>query len=769
MKFRYRILAGFVLFILLSLILLIINLTFYQKTTNQMKFITQKIFNVNVNTQDCSEIIYRIQAEVWNTFLVDSPGFEKQKEMLDQYAGKFYENIRSINEITLENDAYHDLLNLFKNYYLFAGTFMVEVQKKGLRISQDAINKFMRNRDLLNEKLMLVYGGTRKDFEDALLSLEKNLNYAKLFIIITGAVILVLSIVVSLILAHRLTQPIEYLTAISTRIAEGDYDVRADSHASGEFKLLDEAFNNMAEHINVTLGSLKNAEHELIISHHFLDNIIHSLNSFIISIDDAYHIKLINHSAGRYFDLDEQNINGAVLWTVIPFLKTYTDEINTAIYKKVPWKISKVRLERKEIAFLDISVFPMRDERTDGVVIVLDDVTEGIKKDNQIRQMQKMETIGILSGGLAHDFNNILTVILNSNALIKEMLTSDKFDMDHILDLVAITESTVFKASELVKNLLTLTRKQELKFSYSDLNQVIKDVSKMCLRTFDKSVNIEAITYPEKALIYGDINQISQVLLNLCINAWHAMTIMRGSDQNMGGTLILELSKIDAGQLIIPHPQATGDSYWLISVKDTGIGMDEEVISHIFDPFYTTKAMGQGTGLGLAMVYNIIQLHKGFIEVSSFPGEGSTFLVYLPVNKELADDNHLENDDRFTGQGTVLVIDDEDLIRKTLGALLDLLGFTVSFAANGIDGINILRENTNDVSLIILDLSMPGLSGYETFQELRKINNKIPVLIHSGFKDDTKISRLLEEGAVGFLQKPYTLYDLSEQLKKILK
>jgi len=322
----------------------------------------------------------------------------------------------------------------------------------------------------------------------------------------------------------------------------------------------------------------------------------------------------------------------------------------------------------------------------------------------------------------------------------------------------------------MVKQLLSISRKQEPAFMAVDVNQIIRSVVQVCTNTMEKCVEIIPEYYPHDAVVNGDPSQLEQVVLNLCLNGYHAMTLMRYTQEDQGGILSIAVDAIIADpHFCMNHVEAVEGRYWKISVRDDGVGIDPKNLPRIFDPFFTTKDKDQGTGLGLAMVYNIIAQHHGFVDVYSEPGHGSCFNVYLPVMI----DHHLENQPvmeakLIRGHGTILVVDDEDVIRDITRSILEECGYQVVVAENGLVGLDIYRADYRKIDLVLLDIVMPKLSGKETFQEMIRINPAAKILVASGFKQDERVRDILNKGAVGFIQKPYTMLRLSEIVYNVM-
>lgn len=385
-------------------------------------------------------------------------------------------------------------------------------------------------------------------------------------------------------------------------------------------------------------------------------------------------------------------------------------------------------------------------------------------------QSQKMETIGTLAGGLAHDFNNILSGITGPVSLIDFMILNEDYNVDEMKNYINTITQSADRAKTVVNQLLSLSRKNVFSKSRVNLNNIINDVIEIGKNSFDKSVKIEFVSDYSEAFIEADQTYLEQALLNIMINSAHAMTIMRKETERWGGLLKVDLSLIEKNS--IPTHRINGNldaNYWMITISDSGIGMSKDVVSKIFTPFYTTKEKGMGTGLGLAMVYNTVDQHGGFINVYSEEKIGTSFNIYLPC----IDKSDLRNsEENITieipqAEGRILVVDDEEIMRNLAKDILERCGYEVVEAVDGIDGIENFEKNIDSLKAVILDIVMPRLGGAETFYKMREINKTIPIIITSGFKEDHRVKELIEAGADDFLKKPYNLKDFIKIVNKI--
>jgi two-component system, cell cycle sensor histidine kinase and response regulator CckA len=412
--------------------------------------------------------------------------------------------------------------------------------------------------------------------------------------------------------------------------------------------------------------------------------------------------------------------------------------------------------------WVSLSAALIRDER--GRVVSIDgvaqDVTERHRLETELRHAQKMEAIGTLASGIAHDFNNALGGIVGVLSLMDRSLADDAtLPPDKLRTYHGIMRQSAEKATVMVQRLLTLSRKREVTCSHVDLASLIDHVVALLNGVVDKSVTISFMRPDEPLVVLADAPALEQMFLNLGINAGHAMTLMRARRDDWGGTLQMTLGGLRPDRFFRKqHPEARAERYGMITVCDSGVGMTPEIIAKIFDPFFTTKGEQLGTGLGLSMVRTIVAEHEGFLDVYSEPGVGTTFKVYLPLSSGNPDEIAPSAGVHSCGQGMVLVVDDEPIMRETAAEILESCGFRVISAENGEEGIAVFRKHQEEIRVVLLDIAMPVMSGPSAFRELRAIAPALPVVVTSGFSQDRRIDDLKAMGADGFVEKPYT-YD----------
>lgn len=406
----------------------------------------------------------------------------------------------------------------------------------------------------------------------------------------------------------------------------------------------------------------------------------------------------------------------------------------------------------------------------DGVMI---DDTELHEKDSLLMQSQKIETVGVLAGGIAHDFNNILSGIMGAVSMLKIKLSVlPEGSLEGIARYIAMIEKSSLRAAEMTTQLMSLAKPQELKLMPVDLSSSIQHVLQICQNTLDKSVVIMTEPPGENALVNADAVQIEQVLLNLCVNAAHAMTIMRSPSEAWGGEVRISLKKFHADRTYCAtHPDAREIDYWEMTISDSGVGVEKKDMSNIFTPFYTTKEKGAGSGLGLSMAYTIISQHNGFITVHSEPGKGSEFCIYLPALAGAVEACSVATGEGMLprGTGTILIVDDEELLRESAAEILIQCGFKVIFAHNGEEAVQQMETHGDETRLVLLDMVMPVLSGREAFFRIKKIKPDVRILLTSGNRQDERVQELLAAGVDDFIPKPYSLVELAAKVHNLVR
>jgi len=409
-----------------------------------------------------------------------------------------------------------------------------------------------------------------------------------------------------------------------------------------------------------------------------------------------------------------------------------------------------------------LSVAPVRNEQNlvTHAVLVLTEITELKQLESELRQAQKMEAIGRLAGGLAHDFNNFLTVINGYSELMLRYLR----ESDPLRNKVEQIRSAGERAADLTRQLLTFSRKQVIKPEELTLNAVINNMSGLFKGLLGDDVALRMRQTSDLRPVKADRGQLEQVLINLVVNARDAMP--------RGGTLTITTHNLDLHAGFSQHyPKLKPGPYVILRVIDTGYGIDDSIKAHLFEPFFTTKEPGKGTGLGLATVYAIVKQSGGAISVLSEPGKGATFQLILPAVSAQLDPNtpiRYANGEQRGGNETILLVEDDEQIRTLVTTTLQSLGYTVIDAANSLGALVLFKEHQRKIDLLLTDIVMPEMNGLQLSEHLQQQQPDLRVLFVSGYTDDEMFARGLTSSAIPFLPKPYTLAHLAHKVRSVL-
>lgn len=416
-------------------------------------------------------------------------------------------------------------------------------------------------------------------------------------------------------------------------------------------------------------------------------------------------------------------------------------------------------------------IVPLKDKRGEvtGSMAVVEDITEQRQLEEQLRRAQRLEAVGTLAGGIAHEFNNLLTGIIGNLSLVMIELQPDS----QLYQDLQSAERSARRATELTRQLLTVSRKPVAEqLERTNINSAVEEIVALMRKTIDRRIEIALRLAPDLWLVESNPGQINQVLMNLCLNARDAiMDCLQGKcfrpEKRPGErfTITIETENVTLDERYCHvHLEAQPGQFVRLSVSDNGCGMDAETQAQVYDPFFTTKEVGKGTGLGLPMALSIVKGHGGFINFYSEPGVGSTFRVYLPRAKG---PEGAEVKDRAkpapppVGSEVILLVDDEESIRSMGRRILENLGYTVLLANDGQEALEIYRQGRANIDLVVLDLVMPRLSGAETLQGILQIEPGAKVILASGYSANGLGDTTMFEGALAFVQKPYDLYELA--------
>ncbi len=512
---------------------------------------------------------------------------------------------------------------------------------------------------------------------------------------------------------------------------------------------------------------------EIRLSEERFRSLIHSAQDGIISADRNGRIFLINKAAENIFGYSSSEVQELIFTDL--FFKDEKSDFQKELFcyfdsgqcLSEGKTFESTGLHKNGISIpLEVSLSISGEKESQILTGMIRNITDREKAEEQhenlqaqLMQMQKMETVGRLAGGVAHDFNNILSVIIGYSELSLNELPKDSQLFE---DITTIKESGE-KAAVLTGQLLAFSRKQVLKMQPVDLNAAIENMAKMLYRLIGEDLSLDLHLTHDIGKINADPSQIEQIILNLAVNARDAMA--------NGGHLIIETSQVDLGNdYVDQHPDAKPGKHILLAVTDTGTGMSDEVRKQIFDPFFTTKELGKGTGLGLATVYGIVKQHESQIYVYSEVGKGTTFKIFLPVIEGTADEMAAQVIETIPqGKETFLIAEDDPTIQRMLKSYLEPLGYNLLIASDGREALNISKAYDGVIHLLLTDVIMPNMNGQELADAMQTMRPDMPIIFMSGYTDDVISHHGVLEPGVNFLQKPVTPSRLAKILKEVLK
>lgn len=500
----------------------------------------------------------------------------------------------------------------------------------------------------------------------------------------------------------------------------------------------------------------------------FIYNALDAIDEGFIVLDKQYRIQLANKAFSEMVNAPIHNLVGRKCFEVAHNFKTPCFESDMGCPVKKTFATGETAcVTHRHVGMsgaeknLELKSFPLLNE--DGEVVsaikIFSDVTEKKRLEEHLTQARKMEAIGTLAGGIAHDFNNMLGVILGHVELALMKTDSMHPAHSHLTQIFNTTEHS----ANLTRQLLTFARKQVVVPKIIDVNEAVDGMIKMLRRLIGEHIELVWLPESEKLSVVIDPSQVDQILANLCINARDAIA-------DIGKITITARNAVIDETYVASHLHASPGDYVLLSVTDNGCGMDKQTLGRIFDPFFTTKGLGKGTGLGLATVYGIVQQNNGFINVYSEPGTGSTFNIYLPRH-------HNENDDSvqethvvpvMEGNETILLVEDEPVLRLVTTELLEGLGYEVLVASTPSEAIRIAMERIGNIDLLVTDLIMPEMNGMELSKSILSISPHLKVLYTSGYPSDVVAQYGILYDKLNFLQKPFSMQDLGEKVREAL-
>ncbi len=561
--------------------------------------------------------------------------------------------------------------------------------------------------------------------------------------------------------------PVNELLATMEKVKMGDLEARTRlSNSEGELGRLAHAFNEMTDSLQRREAERKQAAEVLRRSEAQYRTLFENVFDVVFSIDREFKIFSLSPSVERALGYKPDELIGRPLSE----LNIFTPEhLETAIsdLKRVfdgnSLELSSYELIARDgsIRFGEISATPLTEAgKVVGVTAVARDVTEKKKLETQLLQAQKMEAVGRLAGGIAHDFNNLMSAVIGFSELALDQLRKDDPMRDQLEEIFKAGK----RATILTRQLLAFSRKQVMKPYVLDLNNVVADTEKMLHRLIGEDIELETILAPDLGRVKADPGQIEQVIMNLAVNARDAMPT--------GGKLTIMTQNVflDESYARQHGVELQPGSYVMLAVSDSGVGMNKEVLSKIFEPFYTTKEKDKGTGLGLATVYGVVKQSGGYIWVYSEPAQGATFKIYLPMVEEETELVQKEQTEKkeLTGSETILAVEDDDPLRNLVRTTLNKYGYNVLDAPGGKAALEISRRHKGCIHLLLTDVVMPDISGRQLADQITAEQPELKVLYMSGYADNIISHHGILERDINFIEKPFTPKSLAQAVRGIL-
>lgn len=588
----------------------------------------------------------------------------------------------------------------------------------------------------------------------------------------------ILIIFVSIYFSKNITRPIIQLTETAKKVAEGDYNVLADESVKCETGILAHAFNVMTANLIKSRKTLEKKIEELSESEEQIRNLLNSTAEAIFGLDMNANCTFCNPSCLsllRYKKDDEllgKNIHQLMhhtRWDNMVYPPGECKILNL-LKSKIPVHDDSEVLWRADgtCFWAEYWAYPViRDNEIIGAVVTFIDISErkaaAAEKEKlnvQLQQSQKMEAIGTLAGGISHDFNNILTAMIG----YAELVQIKSSGQDDLLRYAGEVISAGLRAKELVQQILTFSRQSDHERRPSAIHLIVKEVLKLIRASIPTTIEIRENIDTKSGIVLADHTQIHQVLMNLCTNAYHAM-------RETGGILTIELSRIDIqpGDMKIVGFDLPPGPYVKFQVTDTGCGMDRSVRERIFEPYFTTKHKSEGTGMGLALTHGIVKNHDGHIIVSSKPGKGSTFQIYLPrIVTEATPAVRKAEETLPGGKERILVVDDEVTIMEMEQKMLETLGYRVTAKSNCGEAFQLFVARPDDFDLIITDMTMPEMTGAELARKVLTIRPEIPIILCTGFSELINESKAKSIGIREYIMKPIVIREIATVVRKLL-
>ncbi len=529
-------------------------------------------------------------------------------------------------------------------------------------------------------------------------------------------------------------------------------------------------FKAIVSNLNIFMENLRKVYSRVAESEEHLRITLNSIGDGVVVTDSSGKIIQINPIAEKLSEITENYgfgkqiddmihlFTNKIKHNISPIIETMANTTNSVNFETVHFESTLVSTSGTSYEVsTSVSAIKHHDGSLFGSVLVFRDITLEQNLKERVAQSDKMDSIGQLAGGVAHDFNNMLGGISGAAELL--LMDSHDKDQDVYINLII---NTATRAAAINSKLLAFSRKSISSSTPFSMNSVVNDAVDILKHTIDKKVRVVFTNSAENDTVIGDSAQVQNAILNLGINSRDAI-----GNNGIISITTENISLTDTYTKQIKSSLLAGE-YIRITIEDNGCGMSNETKQRIFEPFYTTKDIGQGTGLGLSAVFGIVKEHEGDISVYSEQGVGTTFNILLPITVE----KHIEKlteEQIITGSGTILIVDDEDTLRTVAGSILKNAGYSILYATNGKEGVEIFMENKDTINLVLLDMIMPEMDGRDCFKKINAIAPTLPVIMASGYTSDLRVQEIKELGVKALLSKPYRATELASSVYTNIK
>gem|GEM_PF-3881769 len=597
--------------------------------------------------------------------------------------------------------------------------------------------------------------------QSSLLEIEGKVTNTLTFVIICGFISLFLFSLLCFAVIRKLLAPLNELITATASVGKGEFDVRISRGTTVETNRISGAFNLMTKALFETETERKKMEARILEEKQFSENLFeNAYEAIFISDIKTDQIIRVNRQCKVLTGMNRETLLGMQMKDLVPkkeWEMLAARRAQVIAQGRSFFSETHLLIENDEI--IDVERSETRIHYQDRQVIqsMIRNVTETRRLQQQLIQAQKMESVGNLAAGIAHEFNNLLCGILGNVSFVQMNVDPDspaQKEMETI-------KGSALKAAELTHRLMAFTRAGQSRISSMDLNVVVRETVRLLSRNPNKNIRIDLRTADGVLPVKGDRNQLEQVFMNISLNACEAMP----SGGNLTITtrlLVLSEGKEREDFIIAPG------HYAVVEVTDTGIGMERDTLKMVFEPFFSTKKKGFGTGLGMPMSFGIVKNHRGYLDLESRTGVGTTVTVYLPLDRTEKIKKRVgeEAEAVVTSTGAILVVDDEDVIRDLCRRILTRDGYQVHLAADGEEAVTLFQTHMHEIALVILDIIMPGLDGGEVFRRISAIKPDIRVIVLTGFGPSEITHRILSEGPHHFISKPFLPEDLLNAVRK---